>query len=91
MIFPDSFGTLDELIEALTLIQTQKIRHFPVIPLGDTRWSGLLERMHAELAGLAFIAEDLALLHLTDRPVEVCAIVDAACDRQRDFYRVRGR
>lgn len=92
VISPGGFGTLDELFEALTLIQTEKIRHFPVVLLGDRRWSGLLEWLRAELLGRERIAaEDLALLHLTDQPEEVRAIVDAACLRRREHYRAGDR
>ncbi|MEO8092420.1 MAG: TIGR00730 family Rossman fold protein [bacterium] len=92
VIFPGGFGTLDELFEALTLIQTEKVRHFPVILVGGPRWSGLLAWLQAELLERRRAAPgDLAPLHLTDRPEQVCAIVDAACARQRDHYRPRGR
>jgi uncharacterized protein (TIGR00730 family) len=91
VIFPGGFGTLDELFEALTLIQTEKVRHFPVVLVGGPRWSGLLEWLRAELLGRRRVAaDDLALLHLTDRPEQVCAIIDAACARQRALYRSAG-
>ena len=88
VIFPGGFGTLDELFEALTLIQTGKVRHFPVVLVGGARWRGLLAWLDSELVRRARVgSEDLALLHLSDRPDEVCAIVDAACARQRAYYR----
>jgi uncharacterized protein (TIGR00730 family) len=103
VIAPGGYGTLDELFEALTLIQTATIRHFPVIlleggaagqrpasraPLSQSsegEWDGLLEwlRGHA-LAEGRISADDLGVLHVVKRPSEVCAIVDAAHQRQRD-------
>jgi uncharacterized protein (TIGR00730 family) len=79
VIAPGGYGTLDELFEALTLIQTATIRHFPVILLGEGEWDGLLEWLRARaLADGRIAAEDLAALHLVSEPSEVCEIVDAA-------------
>jgi uncharacterized protein (TIGR00730 family) len=85
VIGPGGFGTLDELFEALTLIQTATIRHFPVILLGDGEWEGLLEwlRLRA-LSGHRVDAADLDLLHVAREPAEVCALVDAAYVRQAE-------
>jgi uncharacterized protein (TIGR00730 family) len=82
VICPGGFGTLDELFECLTLIQTRTIRHSPVILLGDGEWDGLLQwlRTHA-LADGRIDAEDLELLHQVEQPSQVCAIVDAARER----------
>ena len=78
IIFPGGFGTLDELFEALTLIQTHKIRNFPVILVGRAYWQGLLDWIHdVLLAERKITAADLALLKLTDDPEEVCRLVDA--------------
>ncbi|HZR98190.1 MAG TPA: TIGR00730 family Rossman fold protein [Chloroflexota bacterium] len=78
VIFPGGFGTLDELFEALTLIQTHKIKNFPVILVGRTYWQGLLDWVHDVLLAERKINDDeLALLKLTDDPEEVCRIVDA--------------
>ena len=85
VIAPGGFGTLDELFEALTLIQTSTIRHFPVLLLGDGEWDGLLDWLRARaLAELHIDAEDLAMLRAVHHPSEVCAIVDAARTRQRE-------
>ena len=84
VIAPGGFGTLDELFESLTLIQTRTIRHFPVILLGGEEWDGLLAWLRARaLADRRLAADDLALLHTASEPAEVCAIVDAAHERQR--------
>ncbi|OGO56422.1 MAG: Rossman fold protein, TIGR00730 family [Chloroflexi bacterium RBG_16_72_14] len=76
VILPGGFGTLDELFESLTLIQTGKIRHFPVVLVGRTYWDGLLRWMReSQLAEGAITEADLALLRVTDDPEEVVSIV----------------
>jgi uncharacterized protein (TIGR00730 family) len=85
VIAPGGYGTLDELFEALTLIQTATIRHFPVILLGDGEWDGLLEWLQARaLTQKRIDAEDLAVLRVVEQPSEVCEIVDAARRRLRE-------
>jgi hypothetical protein len=72
VIFPGGFGTLDELFEALTLIQTHKIRDFPVVLFGKRYWSGLLDWIReVTLAEGKISAQDLDLLYITDSPAEV--------------------
>lgn len=92
VICPGGYGTLDELFECLTLIQTQTIRHTPVILVGDGEWDGLVEwlRAHA-LADGRIDADDLGLLHRVQRPAQVCTIVDAALERQRAYGRTQPR
>jgi uncharacterized protein (TIGR00730 family) len=78
VILPGGFGTLDELFEALTLIQTGKIRHFPVVLVGSAYWRGLLEWMRAtQLAAGAINQADIDLLKITDDPDEVTEIIKA--------------
>ena len=85
VIFPGGFGTLDELFEALTLIQTGKIQDFPVILIGTEYWSGLLDWLRGTLLEEAAIkAEDVDLLRLTDDPDEACRIIDAYVTERRD-------
>lgn len=71
VIFPGGFGTLDELFESLTLIQTRKIKHFPVVLFGSEYWGGLLEwlRNTTEVAG-NISPGDLELFKVTDSPEE---------------------
>ncbi len=72
-IFPGGFGTLDELFESLTLIQTGKIRHFPVVLIGKDYWAGLLGWLREEaLTRAAIEPEDLDLLRVTDDLEEAC-------------------
>jgi uncharacterized protein (TIGR00730 family) len=72
VIFPGGFGTMDELFEALTLIQTGKVRDFPVILFGSEYWSGLLEWIEGPMAtGGKISPEDVRLLFITDDPAEV--------------------
>jgi uncharacterized protein (TIGR00730 family) len=75
-IFPGGFGTLDELFESLTLIQTGKIEHFPVILFGTDYWSGLIEWMRSNPLAVENIApDDLELFTVTDDVEEACAVI----------------
>jgi uncharacterized protein (TIGR00730 family) len=78
VILPGGIGTLDEFFEALTLIQTGKIRHFPVVLLGTTYWAGLVDWMRAVLVPAGTIAAaDVDLFRVTDDPAEAVSIIDA--------------
>jgi uncharacterized protein (TIGR00730 family) len=79
VIFPGGFGTLDELFEALVLIQTHKLRNFPVVLFGSSYWAGLLSWMKDTMLPADTIEEaDLELLRMTDAPEEVARIVSDA-------------
>jgi uncharacterized protein (TIGR00730 family) len=79
IIFPGGFGTLDELFEALVLIQTHKLRNFPVVLFGTDYWAGMLAWMRdTVLAQDAIGPADMDLLRLTDDPAEVARIVSVA-------------
>jgi len=81
VIHPGGFGTLDEMFEALTLIQTEKIARFPVVLVGNTYWTSLLDWMRTHLLGPGRVdPRDLDDLHLTDDPDEVCRIIRATRD-----------
>ena len=83
VIFPGGFGTLDELFESLTLIQTGKVLHFPVILFGTAYWQPLLDVIHDRLLADGMISpEDLALLTVTDDPQEIVRMVLAVVSRQ---------
>jgi uncharacterized protein (TIGR00730 family) len=93
IICPGGYGTLDELFESLTLIQTGTIRHFPVILVGERgEWDGLLAwlRSHALSQG-RIDADDLDFVHTVAQPEDVCALVDAAQRRQREYVRRQPR
>lgn len=78
VILPGGFGTLDELFESLTLIQTGKIRNFPVVLMGHDYWDGLIAWMReVQLPAGAINAADLDLLRVTDDPEEAVAIITA--------------
>ena len=82
VILPGGFGTLDELFESLTLIQTGKIRDFPVVLVGTAYWQGLIDWMReTQLAAGAVSQADIDLLKLTDDPEEVCEIIAAYVSR----------
>jgi hypothetical protein len=75
VIFPGGFGTLDELFESLTLAQTGKIEHFPIVLFGSEYWQGLLDWLEEHvLASDAIAPEDLKLMTLTDDPEEAAEI-----------------
>jgi uncharacterized protein (TIGR00730 family) len=81
--FPGGFGTLDETFEALTLIQTGKVRHFPVVLVGTAYWAGLIDWIKDRLAGDGKISTaDLDLICVTDDPLEVRERLMSAAHRQ---------
>ncbi len=72
VIFPGGFGTLDELFEALNLVQTGKIRNFPIILFGSEYWRGLLDWLSGPMLSEGKISPaDLELMVMTDSPIEV--------------------
>ncbi len=76
IIMPGGFGTLDELFEALTLIQTKRIKPFPVILMDSEYWKGLIDWMKDTLLREKTISKsDLDIFHLTDDPEEAVAII----------------
>ena len=83
VVLPGGFGTMDELFEALTLIQTQKSSQFPVVLMGTAFWGGLVDWLKETMLAAGNIAEkDLNLFRITDDPVE-------AADLISEFYETR--
>src|SRR5229473_1308534 len=85
VIFPGGFGTMDELFEALTLIQTKKVSHFPVILYDSKYWAGLINWIRdTMLPSNKVNTDDIGLFMLSDDPKEICKIV---IDAYQESYR----
>jgi len=81
IIMPGGFGTMDELFEAVTLIQTHRIKPLPVFLFGTDYWGGLVEWIKASLLEKEMISlEDLSILHVTDDPEEIVSTIKKAID-----------
>jgi uncharacterized protein (TIGR00730 family) len=79
VVFPGGFGTLDELFEALTLIQTGKVDRFPIVLMGADTWRGLIDWLRTDaLVDGRIVDADLALVTITDDPDEAIAAITAA-------------
>ena len=79
VVFPGGYGTLDELFEALTLIQTGKVLHFPIVLVGRAYWGKMVDWLQESLLASGKIdASDLQLFHVTDDPHEVLRIIEDA-------------
>jgi uncharacterized protein (TIGR00730 family) len=83
IVMPGGFGTLDELFEAITLVQTKKTEMFPIVLVGSNYWKGLIDWIKTTLIQEKMInPQDLDLFHVTDDPVEAAKII-------ADFYKKR--
>ncbi len=88
IIYPGGFGTMDELFEALTLIQTKKVSNFPIILYGSTYWSGLVNWINdTMLLSSKISSTDTSLLRVSDNPEEICKLVSEA---YKENYRLEG-
>jgi hypothetical protein len=86
IILPGGFGTLDELFEALTLIQTHKIRNFPVVLFGSQYWQGLVQWLSTTMLKAGNIDQnDLRLLHLTDSPQDAVNFIVKSQENLPEF------
>ena len=84
VFLPGGLGTLDELFEALTLIQQQKIQRFPIYLMGKDYWAGLIEWIKSTMLKQGCISEgDLELIHLTDDPEEVANGIERHYQKNR--------
>lgn len=80
IVLPGGFGTMDELFESLTLIQTGKTTRFPVVLMGKEYWSGLVDWLREHMLGAGNISElDFDLFTITDDPVEAVATIEKFC------------
>jgi uncharacterized protein (TIGR00730 family) len=85
IVFPGGFGTLDELFEALTLIQTGKVSNMPVILYGTEYWSGLVDWLQQTLLAEGKISpEDLDIFRIVDDPEDIVALVVASRQQRRE-------
>ncbi|MCS6873103.1 MAG: TIGR00730 family Rossman fold protein [Pyrinomonadaceae bacterium] len=84
IIFPGGFGTLDELFEALTLIQTRKIRNFPLVLFGSQYWRGLLSWIASTMLKEKNIdPEDLKIIYLTDSPKDAVEFISKVLEQNK--------
>jgi len=89
VIFPGGFGTMDELFEALTLIQTKKVSNFPVILYGSEYWGGLIEWLRSTMLSVENISSpDFELLRMSDNPEEICQWVCESYQRNNCLEKV---
>ena len=88
IVLPGGFGTLDELFEALTLVQTKKVKRFPIVLVGSQFWSGLIDWLRDTLVERGTLSShDLDLIRITDDPAEAVQIVsDASRNRRQREY-----
>jgi uncharacterized protein (TIGR00730 family) len=86
--FPGGYGTMDELFEALTLVQTGKVKQFPVVLFGKDYWGGLADWLKQRVAGEGKISpEDLNLFLVTDDPKEALGWIIEARERRTRAFR----
>jgi uncharacterized protein (TIGR00730 family) len=86
VVLPGGFGTMDELFEALTLAQTQTIRHYPTILVGSDYWQGLVDWLRERMLAAGNIDErDIELMHVVDSPDEVRELVIAESELLRSM------
>lgn len=92
VIFPGGFGTMDEMFEALTLIQTHKIAELPVVLIGRSYWRGLLDWMRTTMQADGYVSRsDLDLFHLTDDLDEAAELIDRCVLRGEPLAKLRAR
>jgi uncharacterized protein (TIGR00730 family) len=90
VILPGGFGTLDELFEALTLVQTRKVNQFPVVLMGSAYWQPLLDWLHGTMEAQGYISPgDVELMHVTDDVDEAVRLIDEAESRRPAAARER--
>jgi uncharacterized protein (TIGR00730 family) len=84
IIYPGGFGTLDELFESITLIQTNRIEHFPIILVGKDYWSGLIKWLKEKVLSSGCISKDeLGLFKVLDKPQEIIKEIEKFCKNRK--------
>jgi uncharacterized protein (TIGR00730 family) len=84
IVLPGGFGTLDELFETLTLVQTQKSESLPLVIMGKKYWQGMIGWLRESMLACGYIApEDMDLLTLTDDPAEAVGVINAFTAKRR--------
>lgn len=87
IIFPGGYGTLDELFEALTLVQTERIRRFPIVMVGSEYWQGLLDWMGDKAVRRGCLdTADLELVTLVDTPQDAAAVIKAHVEQMAEHF-----
>ena len=85
IVFPGGYGTLDEMFETLTLIQTQKTKHLPLILVGKEYWKACINWLREELLHRDYIEkEDLELFHVVNKPEEAIQIINTFYKRREE-------
>jgi uncharacterized protein (TIGR00730 family) len=83
VVLPGGLGTLDELFEALTLVQTQKVTSFPIVLMGESYWSGLLSWLEQTVCGQGKVsAGDLTMLEVTDDVEKAVTVIEASREQR---------
>jgi uncharacterized protein (TIGR00730 family) len=89
VVLPGGFGTMDEMFEALTLIQTKKIRNFPIVLMGREYWQPLMDFLHSMIAAKTISQEDLNLLLFTDSVEEAMVHIQQHAVDRYELKRIR--
>lgn len=85
IVFPGGYGTLDEMFETLTLVQTQKTSHLPLILIGEEFWNGCLAWMREELLRRKYIdPDDLDIYHIVNQPQDAIEIINTFYSKRED-------
>ena len=76
IVMPGGFGTFDEVFEALTLVQTRKVRSFPIVLYGSQFWAGMIDWLRDQMLGSGYInSDDLEMFSIVDDPAEAVQLV----------------
>ncbi len=87
VIFPGGYGTFDELFEALTLVQTERIRHFPIVLIGSDYWQGLIDWMRTRVVEQGCLDQgDIELLTIVDSAEEAASIIVKHLESRGETY-----